>query len=276
MTKILGLSGKKQSGKNTTANWIIGQQMCAVDMVSWIKIDERGRLIVPTVVKKELTEGIFDPLSPQPEVQNLLAHYVWPVIKLYSFADILKLSAMAIFGLTHEQVNGTNEQKNESTKFQWKQFKRFILPKTLESMKTVIDWDAYMTSRHILQTMGTDIFRSIYGNVWVDACLKNVKDDGAELAIIIDCRFPNEADGIHAEGGKVLRYLRAPFAGQDEHVSETALDDYDNFDDICDNRELSIKQQNEYTNRLLRKWGYDTWKWFARHDPVLSHTPIKG
>ena len=43
MTKILGLSGRKSSGKNTIANWIIGQQMCAVNMVTWIKINEKGQ-----------------------------------------------------------------------------------------------------------------------------------------------------------------------------------------------------------------------------------------
>lgn len=266
MTKILGLSGRKASGKTTTANWIIGQQMCAVDMVTWIKIDKQGRLVVPAVVNGELTEGIFDPLSPKPEVQNLLSQYVWPVVKLYSFADILKLSAMAIFGLSYEQVNGTNEQKNEPTKFEWAQFNRFLLNETRKEIKAKDIWDEPMTGRHILQVMGTDIFRSIYGDVWVDACLKNVEDDGTELAIVTDCRFPNEVEGIQKAGGKVVRFLRAPFAEGDQHKSETALDDYEGFDHVFDNRELTIKQQNEQTNRLLRDWSYDTWEWFARQD----------
>lgn len=266
MTKILGLSGKKQSGKSTTANWIIGQQMCAVDMVSWIKIDKKGRLIVPAVVNDELTEGIFDPLSPKPEVQQLLANYVWPVVKLYSFADILKLSAMAIFGLDYEQVNGTDEQKNAPTKFEWEQFDKFLLDKTRNDIKANGTCELPMTGRHILQVMGTDIFRSIYGNVWVDACIQNVINDGAELAIVTDCRFPNEVEGIQAAGGKVVRFLRSPFAEGDQHASETALDDHTGFDHVFDNREFTIEQQNEQTNRLMRDWGYDTWEWYARQD----------
>ncbi len=261
MTKILGLSGRKQSGKSTTANWIIGQQMCAVDMVSWIKIDKLGRLIVPAVVDDKLTEGIFDPLSHTPEVQNLLAQYVWPVVKLYSFADVLKMSACAIFGLEYGQVNGTDEEKNAPTQFQWSQFNKFLLDKTRDDIKANGLWHKPMTGRHILQVMGTDIFRTIYGDVWVAACLKNVKDDGAELAIITDCRFPNEVKGVQDAGGKVVRFLRAPFADGDQHASETALDGYEGFDYVFDNRELSITQQNKLTNRLLTDWGYTTWEW---------------
>jgi hypothetical protein len=270
MTKILGLSGKKQSGKSTTANWIIGQHMVSVDMVTWIKINPKGHLIVPAVVDGKLVEGRFDPLSKNPDVQTMLSQYVWPVVKLYSFADILKLSAMAIFGLEHEQVDGTNEQKDAPTKFMWPQFERFLLPETKKA-HIATDWSKPMSGRHILQVMGTDIFRSIYGNVWVDACLKNVIDDGSDLAIITDCRFPNEVEGIQAAGGKVVRFLRAPFRGEDEHESETALDAWDvpghgGFDYVFDNRELSIEQQNKATNRLLAKWGYDAWEWYAKED----------
>lgn len=275
MTKILGLSGKKQSGKSTTANWIIGQHMCSVDMVSWIKINPKGHLIVPAVVDGQLVEGRFDPLSKDPAVQTMLSQYVWPVVKLYSFADILKLAAMAIFGLKHEQVDGTNEQKDAPTKFKWEQFKRFLLVDTEQIAKSTGVWKKPMTGRHILQVMGTDIFRSIYGNVWVDACLKNVVDDGSDLAIITDCRFPNEVEGIQAAGGKVVRFLRAPFRGKDEHESETALDAWDvpghgGFDYVFDNRELSIEQQNEKTNRLLAEWDYDAWEWCAKEDVLRN------
>jgi len=266
MTKLLGLSGKKQSGKSTTANWIIGQQMVAVDMVSWIKIDKMGRLIVPAVIDDELSEGVFDPLSHDPNVQKLLAQYVWPVVKLYSFADILKMSACAIFGLEPKQVNGTDEEKNAPTKFKWEQFDKFLLDKTRNDIKANGTSELPMTGRHILQVMGTDIFRTIYGDVWVDACLRNTVEDGADLAVITDCRFPNEVKGVQAAGGKVMRFLRAPFADGDQHASETALDNYVGFDHVFDNRELNIVEQNEKTNYLLRDWGFDTWEWFARQD----------
>lgn len=287
-TKILGLSGKKSSGKTTAANWIIGQQMCSVDMVSWAKINDKGQLVVPAVVNDELTEGVFDPLSQNPAAQNLLSQYVWPVVKLYSFADILKLSAMAIFGLTHEQVNGTNEEKNAPTKFTWKQFLPFLSESTIKQLKQdgigvdlISDetWSVPMSGRHILQVVGTDIFRTIHGDVWVDACIKNVLDDGAELAIITDCRFPNEVEGVQAAGGKVLRYARAPFGEADQHTSETALDGYDNFDHVMDNSNMSIPEQNKATNELLDEWGYTTWEWKeakAGADASKKELTVKG
>ncbi len=256
MTKILGLSGKKASGKTTASNWIIGQQMCSVNMVSWIKINERGQLVVPAVVDNELTEGIFDPLTNNHEAQTLLSQYVWPVVKLYSFADILKLSCMAIFGLKPEQVNGTNDEKNAPTRFTWKMFKSFL---SIKTKKEIPSMDAPVSGRQILQIVGTDIFRKIHGDIWVEACLKQVADERPELAVITDCRFPNEVQGIQRAGGKVIRFTRSPY--QDEHVSETALDNYDGFDYVLDNSEMSIEEQNEAMNRILSEWDYNTWDW---------------
>ena len=258
MTLILGLSGKKQSGKSTIANWIIGQQMCACDMVSWIRIDEKGRLVVPAEVNGELSHGLFDPLTNNVQSQQLLAQYVWPVIKLYSFADILKMSAAAIFGLEYEQVNGTDAEKNTPTKNTREQYSPFLTNETKQQAYDI--WNKPMTGRHILQVVGTDIFRRIYGDVWVDACIKNIVNEGSELAIVTDCRFTNEVEGIHNAGGKVIRFLRAPF-DEDEHASETALDDYEGFDDILDNREMTIFEQNEYINKILLSWKYNTWEW---------------
>lgn len=259
MTKILGLSGKKQSGKTTTANWIIGQQMVSCNLVTWVKMDTLGRLVVPAEVDGELSDGIFDPLTMNPEAQQLLAQYVWPVVKLYSFADVLKMATAAIFGLAYEQVNGTNDDKNAPTQYEWEQFLPFLDNETKQMAYDI--WNEPMTSRHILQVFGTDICRRIHSDVWVNACLKNVVEEGSELAIITDCRFPNEVKGIQDAGGKVIRFLRAPFEGEDEHESETALDDFEGFDHVFDNRELSIQEQNKATNALLKEWGYNTWEW---------------
>ena len=44
MTKILGLSAKKQGGKNTSANFIVGTHMWAVNLVSAFKITDKGKL----------------------------------------------------------------------------------------------------------------------------------------------------------------------------------------------------------------------------------------
>ena len=75
--------------------------------------------------------------------------------------------------------------------------------------------------------------------------------------------LPNEVKGIQKAGGKVIRFLRAPFAGEDEHESETALDNMplDEYDYVCDNVNMSIPDQNKDITLKLHEWGYDAWKW---------------
>ena len=62
------------------------------------------------------------------------------------------------------------------------------------------------------------------------------------MAIISDVRFVNEVEGIQNKDGKVIRLTRHVLV--DEHQSETALDDFDGFDHVCDNQELDVNQQS--------------------------------
>jgi hypothetical protein len=257
-TKILGLSGRKQAGKNSIINWIIGQQMISTGIISYAKINEKGQLVVPrTTEDGGNSEGIFDITSKRGDIQEYLKENVWGFIKPYSFADILKESVIKIFGLSYESAYGTDEQKNIKTKFTWNNFWEFLSDDT-KSMVT--DKSETLSCRHILQIVGTDIFRRIYGNIWVEACLNKIREDCPELAIIYDCRFINEVEGIENSGGKVLRLLRSPFSGQDEHESEKALDDY-KFENILDNRSMNIQEQNKAINELLKKWDFIPWMW---------------
>jgi hypothetical protein len=64
-------------------------------------------------------------------------------------------------------------------------------------------------------------------DIWVTTLLGTIAEDAPDIAIISDCRFPNELDAITAEGGMTLRIERPdrPASGRDDaHVSETALD----------------------------------------------------
>ena len=57
MTKILGISGKKQSGKDTAANYILGSVMKKLNYVREFKITPQGKLYVWW---HNCTEGIVD------------------------------------------------------------------------------------------------------------------------------------------------------------------------------------------------------------------------
>jgi hypothetical protein len=111
---------------------------------------------------------------------------------------------------------------------------------------THIFWNGqYLTAREVMQVVGTDLFRSMYNNVWVDATIKKILTEKLDLAIIADCRFPNEVKAVKEAGGIVIKLNRNPH--NSNHASEVALDpeNYDgkDFDLILPNDHLTINEQ---------------------------------
>lgn len=148
--------------------------------------------------------------------------------KMYNFADPLKKDiCMNILGMTYDQCYGSDEQKNVLTDIEWNGSK--------------------LTAREVMQFVGTDIFRQMKHNVWADATIRKIKNECPNLAVIADCRFPNEVDVVRNAGGFVIKLTRNPH--NSNHASETALDsdryDHNNFDLVIDNTDISISEQNE-------------------------------
>lgn len=92
--------------------------------------------------------------------------------------------------------------------------------------------ELYPEVRRFLQVLGTDAVRELLGDdVWVDLgndrIYANDAAAGPPLAFT-DVRFPNEAAIIKSNGGVIVRVARPslPVDG-DAHISETALDDYE-------------------------------------------------
>lgn len=246
MSLILGLSGKKCSGKNTSFNWMLGQQMVGLGLVDWARINNKGQLVVPAVVNNDIVDGILD--AENPKTQEYLAKVVWPFLRPYSFATPLKQFCMEVFGLTYEQCYGSNTNKETLTQLRWVDMPDFHMDND----------PPQMTARAVMQYFGTNVCRRMLDNCWVDATIRRIQKDKPQLAVITDVRFPNEVEGIQKAGGKVVRFLRAPFA-VDEHPSEIALDNYEGFDAVLDNREMSIPEQNAAMNTIMVGWGYHTW-----------------
>lgn len=101
--------------------------------------------------------------------------------------------------------------------------------------------------RKMLQLEGTENGRHLFGeNVWVDtmyAWFEVLNNHwGIHKFVVPDVRFPNEVEAIKRLGGKVFR-IYAPLrvannslsAEARTHASETALDDYHDFDGIIFN-----------------------------------------
>lgn len=266
---MLGFSGKKSAGKNVGTNFIFGNIMKSLGLIQQFEIDEKGQLVVDSVTSDGIVHGIMNPLDTNPQSIELYAKYVWPFVKVYSFADPLKEFLINVLGLTPAQCYGTDEEKNSFTKLCWEDMPGTYIPMEAPKFNAVqgrwIGEKLYgvssgpMTGRDVMQYFGTNICRRMYNNVWVDATIRRIIQEGSALAVISDIRFPNEVKGIQEAGGKVIRLLRAPFVNQDEHTSETALDNYteDQFDAVLDNREMSIIEQCQATGELLEKWGWN-------------------
>ena len=88
------------------------------------------------------------------------------------------------------------------------------------------------TRGEMLQQVGQAL-RAWEPLVWVDAFLAGLPPDA--FVLVPDVRYPNEADPIRARGGLVLRvegdplHQRGDGTRDDNHPSETALDNYPHF-----------------------------------------------
>ena len=143
--------------------------------------------------------------------------------KRESFASPLKEAAKIIFQLDDAQVYGDK--------------------------KEVLDprWDK--TPRSILQLLGTEVGRSIDDEVWI----KNMQSrlENAQLVVIDDCRFPNEAEAVKKMGGVVVG-IKRPGLTIDDHPSELELmENWCSMVDIEINNSDSIWSLYAMLERLL-------------------------
>ncbi len=254
---VIGISGKKQSGKDTVAKIIQGFDI-------W---------------KKNLALQTEYPLSNtfvRAYVLNRVSIYVssWEVKK---FASKLKeivsiLTGFKVEDLEKEEIKNINLflsyrllNKKANT------FEIFAsmedLVERLNHLRTVY-LDVYsaeevndlfvqetisVTPRLLLQIIGTDIVRTINPDIWINSLFKDYTISGLALAkmrrkgfspissllvlpnwIITDVRFPNEVKAIKKKDGIIIRINRESDYNS-THSSEIALDNYEDFDYTIDN-----------------------------------------
>lgn len=148
-------------------------------------------------------------------------------VELYNFADPLKNLCIDILGIEYRQCYGCDEDKNELVDCYWN--------------------DKQLTAREVLQIIGTDIFRKMQHHVWSSATIRKIQKDSPDLALIADCRFPNEVEAVKNAGGIVIKLTRNLY--NSDHTSETALDpqnyDPNNFDLVVNNQNMTIENQQQ-------------------------------
>jgi len=221
---LIVLSGKKQAGKNSIANFLAGEYLRQKGQITGFSLD------------KEKTELV---LSNEPQEIN---------VKIYSFADALKVMCVEFFELRPEQVYGSDQDKNTMTPFKWEDMPLYsnfdIVSKNLQ----FLDKKGQMTAREFMQVLGTDIMRKIYGPIWVNFLKKQIAEENMDLGIICDCRFPNEVEAFKEDF--VIRLTRAPF--QDSHPGENALDNHP-FQNVLDNANMTYEEQNYHVFQMVKE-----------------------
>lgn len=188
---LIGVSGKKRSGKNTVAsiiNKLVSQGQCS----TWYKI----------------------PGDPEKKYYQYFEER--------SFAYLVKKFASMLTGIPMEGWE-TEEDKAKLLGPEWD----YIDKETGLKMQ--------MTRRMMLKKLGSDACnQNLHPNVWINGLFQDY-DQIKSKWLITDVRFPQEVEAIKARFGPVIRVLRPAREDGDQHISETALDNYTGFDYVIMN-----------------------------------------
>ena len=149
-------------------------------------------------------------------------------IQIVHFADSLKETAQVLFRIGEWETN------------------------TQEGKKTTINWIG-KTVRELLQGIGQGLRDAIDPNLWVKILFANT--EGWSNYIIADVRYPNEVYAIKKRNGVLIRIDRKD-AGAGNHSSETALDNYKEWDVHIENNG-SIEDLFEAMKIFIKNYPID-------------------
>ena len=149
-------------------------------------------------------------------------------IQIVHFADTLKETAQVLFRIGEWETN------------------------TQEGKKTTSNWIG-KTVRELLQGIGQGLRDAIDPNLWVKILFANT--EGWSNYIIADVRYPNEIKAIKERNGVLIRIDRKG-AGAGNHSSETALDNYKEWDVHIENNS-SIEDLFEAMKIFIKNYPID-------------------
>lgn len=141
---------------------------------------------------------------------------------MMAFAHGIKTRVQKDFDLSYEQLWG-DEKETIDTRY----------PKPNSPDKS-----DFWSGREIMQSYG-EFFRSIYPNFWIKYLFDIAEDKGYKNLIITDVRHPNEVSSVVDRDGYIIKVESErpdkPVVYSTQHISETALDDFDAYDFVVSN-----------------------------------------
>lgn len=233
---IIGISGKKQSGKNTVA--LIWQYL----------YDYYYKNYKHPITVKDFKEYVKN------------NHHLKSVWIQKSFAHKIKQITCILLGCTMEQLEDP-KFKESTLGEEWNKY-AFYREKTRKPLRIYSDLknaeedlkifnggnikEIPMTPRLLLQLLGTECGRDIiHPNIWVNATFADYQPIAGTMDIrksretfpnwiISDVRFFNETQAIKDRGGILIRVDRDSDS-KDSHVSENELNTYKDWNYVIDN-----------------------------------------
>lgn len=131
-----------------------------------------------------------------------------------AFADRLKEVLHLMFGVPKEQLWGSDEDKQQLSKVEWKDL--------VDIDKADKDDSTYLSVRELMQIFATEVCRSKIPDIWY----KYLFVDSNDKVVISDLRFENEAEFLKTKKATLIKVKR-PAAKGGHHQSEAGLSDED-------------------------------------------------
>jgi hypothetical protein len=125
--------------------------------------------------------------------------------KEYSFAKPVKQICEIAFGLTWEEMEGNRKLKEQ-----------------------ILDRYPEESPRRLMQQVGTDLFRTLWPDVWIECFNRHIFSQKDARICVTDMRFPNELQAVRAHGGLTIRVVRTDQPESiDPHPSERYINQLD-------------------------------------------------
>jgi len=274
---IVAFSGRKNAGKNTAATFIQSYYVVKYHTRSLGDIHGKKRLIQENCFECSFADNLkefcintlglsYEQCYGSDEEKNTPTKYKWedvPEFLRWKFGDEHAKKLVAE-GQTQDELMASFIEAllgvKEGPKIETLDYDTDFLtsPYLISEPASVTYKDGFITGREVMQLVGTDLIRQVFGNVWAEATVRTIKKHGKPLNLITDNRFPNEIEAVLNEpDGYIIRLTRSPFGTEDVHPSESALDNYDwSQNDHCyvlDNREMNIEEQNQATIPVIQE-----------------------
>jgi len=260
---VIVFAGKKQSGKNSSANLAAGLYLKQQQLIRDFEIDQNGCLTLTTGAGRTISIS---------EVQILREGLFSGVVKTYSYATALKEFLERTQMTTRGGLWGTDEEKNAPSNCVWDNLPTSIRAQYADLSKCSLhDQESFfvtpraghpnglrigsMSNRRLMQVFGTDMVRALLSESFINALLTDIQRDekkGTKLALVTDARFPNEV--CCHPNHKKIRLMRSLFS--DTHLSETAVEEMkdEEFDLVIDNNGMDLSAKNAILEPVLTGW----------------------